>query len=100
MRKKNIPQQSVARDVLSEKKREIEHLTTEAEAAVSLVTRTISNLELINQQIDDGVKELDAYAADIRETRKRMEDQRGHNAAIIANFSKLLSVDPEQAAEQ
>ena len=87
---RNIP---AARDMLHEKSAEIQRLTQEADNAVSLVTQTISNLEVINQQISDGMDELDAYANELAKTRQTMARARSHNSAIIQNFTRLLSVD-------
>ncbi len=88
--KKNTP---VSHDILREKKQQVESLERQAEDAVELVTRTINRLELINQQIDDAVTEIDAYAADLAKTKETMSKQRQRNAAIINNFTKLLGGD-------
>lgn len=85
----------VSHDILREKQQEIDRLERQADDAVELVTRTISRLELINQQIDDGMTEIDTYMADLAKTRDTMSVQRQNNAAIISNFSKLL--DPKYA---
>lgn len=86
---------TVSHDILREKQLEIERLERQADDAVELVTRTISRLELINQQIDDDMTEIDTYMADLAKTRDTMSTQRQNNAAIISNFSKLL--DPKYA---
>lgn len=90
--KKTTP---VSHDILREKQQEIDRLERQADDAVEIVTRTISRLELINQQIDDGMTEIDTYMADLAKTRDTMSTQRQNNAAIISNFSKLL--DPKYA---
>lgn len=38
------------RDILADKKVKLQELTAQAEAAVDLVTKTISGLELVNQK--------------------------------------------------
>ena len=53
------------RDILADKKVKLQELTAQAEAAVDLVTRTISGLELVNQEIDDTVAEIDKYSAEL-----------------------------------
>ena len=80
-------------DILKEKQAEIALLEHQADEAIDLVTRTISSLELINQQISDGMTDIDNYTAELARTREAMSKQRSNNAAIIANFSKLLSVE-------
>lgn len=84
---------ATAHDILREKQQEVERLAQQADDAVELVTRTISRLELINQQIDDAMGEIDTYAADLAKTREAMSKQRQGNAAIISNFAKLLSTE-------
>lgn len=84
---------TIAHDILREKQQEVERLGQQADDAVELVTRTISRLELINQQIDDAMGEIDAYTADLAKTREAMSKQRQGNAAIISNFTKLLSTE-------
>lgn len=83
----------VAHDILKEKQTEIALLERQADEAVDLVTRTISGLELINQQILDAMADIDNYAAELTRTRETMVKQHRNNAAIIANFSKLLSTE-------
>lgn len=88
---------SVSHDILKEKQQEISRLEQQADDAVEIVTRTISRLELINQQIDDGMTEIDVYMEDLAKTRETMSERRRNNAAIISNFSKLL--DPNYSEE-
>ena len=63
---------SSSHDILREKQQEINRLERQADDAVEIVTRTISRLELINQQIDDGMTEIDTYMADLVKTRETM----------------------------
>lgn len=88
---------SVSHDILKEKQQEIGRLEQQADDAVEIVTRTISRLELINQQIDDGMTEIDVYMEDLAKTRETMSERRRNNAVIISNFSKLL--DPNYSEE-
>ena len=80
-------------DVLSEKVSKLNSLKNEADIAVGVVTSTINNLELINQEYDDTIAEIDSYVAQLNATRESMNKNRKYNTAIIANFSKLLEVD-------
>lgn len=78
-----------------EKQNEVARLARQANEAVDLVTRTINDLEGINQQIDSALSEIDAYAQNLAATRAAMSKQRGNNTAIITNFTKLLGVEAE-----
>lgn len=80
-------------DVLSEKVSKLNSLKNEADIAVGVVTSTINNLELINQEYDDTIAEIDDYVAQLNATRDSMNKNRKYNTAIIANFSKLLEVE-------
>lgn len=83
----------ITHDILLEKQGEAERLSRQANEAVDLVTRTISNLEDINRQLDSGMAEIDAYTKELSTTRAGLYDQRNKNATIISNFSKLLGVE-------
>lgn len=85
-------------DILREKQAKLTELTVQAEAAVDLVTRTISGLELVNQEIDDTVSEIDNYTAQLNQTRDQLNRNRRHNAAIIANFNKLLDAGEDSTS--
>lgn len=80
-------------DVLSEKVSKLNTLKNEADVAIGVVTSTINNLELINQEYDDTIAEIDNYVAQLNATRDSMNKNRKYNTAIIANFSKLLEVE-------
>jgi len=88
-----VKKRGVATDILQEKTNEVALLTRQANDAVDLVTRTISSLELINQQLDGAMQEIDEYTENLAKTRENMSKQRSHNSAIISNFSKLLSTE-------
>lgn len=93
------PPVTVTHDILLEKQGEVERLARQANEAVDLVTRTISNLESINKQLDSDMAEIDAYAKELTATRANLFKQRNNNAIIISNFSKLLGVEAEAEAE-
>ena len=72
MRKTTPTPAPAVHDILKEKQTEIALLEREADEAVDLVTRTISGLELINQQISDSMADIDKYAAELAQTRETM----------------------------
>ena len=90
-----VKKQSVSTDILQEKTSEVALLTQQANEAVDLVTRTISSLELINQRLDDAVREIDEYAESLAKTLENMNKRRSHNSAIISNLSKLLITEEQ-----
>lgn len=85
----------ITHDILLEKQGEVERLSRQANEAVDLVTRTISNLEDINRQLDSSMAEIGAYIKELSATRANLYKQRNNNATIITNFSKLLEMEAE-----
>lgn len=61
--RKNAVPVPVTRDLLQEKQTEVARLARQASEAVDIVTRTMNELEGINQQIDNDLAEIDTYSA-------------------------------------
>ncbi|MDD6837399.1 MAG: hypothetical protein PUF04_09665 [bacterium] len=78
-------------DILQQKTKKLKELTEITDNALSVITGTISGLELINQEIDDTVAEIDAYNSQMLTVKDSLVKNRAHNAQIIRNFTKLLS---------
>lgn len=91
---------SKARDLLREKQKEIAKLVCQASKAVDIVTKTINELEGVNQQIDNGLAEIDAYSKELAATREAMFKQRKYNTTIINNFSKLLGTSSGEGVSE
>ena len=51
--------QKIYVDIISETERKLHQLQADAESAVDIVTRAISGLELVNQEIEDTKSEID-----------------------------------------
>lgn len=80
-------------DIISEKEKKLHQLQSDAESAVDIVTRAISGLELVNQEIEDTKSEIDEYISQLTEQRDTLIHNQKRNSVVIKNFSKLLSVD-------
>ena len=80
-------------DIISEKERKLHQLQADAESAVDIVTRAISGLELVNQEIEDTKSEIDEYISRLTEQRDTLVHNQKRNCVVIKNFSKLLAVD-------
>ena len=80
-------------DVLTEKTAQLKELCHQKELALGIVTGTISSLELMNQEIDDAISEIRSYCDSLKETMDGLDKSRKENTALIANFSKLLTVE-------
>ena len=97
--RKNAVPVPVTRDLLQEKQTEVARLARQASEAVDIVTRTMNELEGINQQIDNDLAEIDTYSKELAATRAAMSQQR-NNTAIIANFAKLLDTSPAESVSE
>lgn len=86
------------RGVPTDEKMELQELIAQTEAVVDLVTRIISDLELVNQEIDDAVAEVDEYSTESVCMRVEFNRNRTRNTTIIANFTRLLEV-PEMGGQ-
>ena len=64
------------------------------------MTRAISGLELVNQEIEDTKSEIDEYISRLTEQRDTLINNQKRNAVVIKNFSKLLSAeDTDEVSE-
>ena len=87
-------------DITSEKEKKLYQLQSDAEGAVDIVTRAISGLELVNQEIEDTKSEIDEYISRLTEQRDTLINNQKRNAVVIKNFSKLLSAeDTDEVSE-
>lgn len=79
-------------DVLAQKKSRLDSYVAQFDKAVSLITGTIDNLAVINQNINDTIQEIDDYQRELAETKTGLAEARDKNDKVIANFQTLLSV--------
>ena len=87
-------------DIISEKEKKLHQLQSDAEGAVDIVTRAISGLELLNQEIADTKSEIDESISRLTEQRDTLIHNHKRNAVVIKNFSKLLSAeDTDEVSE-
>jgi hypothetical protein len=97
-RKSNISSPPpVTPDLLQKKQDKIARLEHQATESLAIVTKTINDLEGINQQIDNDLAEIDAYSKELNVVRAAMSKQRRNNTAVISNFAKLLDTSSAEA---
>lgn len=87
--RKNAVPVPVTRDLLQEKQTEVARLARQASEAVDIVTRTMNELEGINQQIDNDLAEIDTYSKELAATRAAMSQQRKNNTAMPYLFEDM-----------
>lgn len=92
MRRRTI-QESAEIDMLQKKKDELSQFIERHNSAVSVVTGTIRNLELINESIDEKIREIKEYQAELIRTQRGLNDTKLKNEQIIKNFSALTEAE-------
>ena len=84
-------------DIISEKERKLHQLQADAESAVDIVTRAISGLELVNQEIEDTKSEIDEYISGLRSSVTRWFITR---SATRCNQEFLQAPSVDEAEEE
>lgn len=79
-------------DVLAQKKNRLNSYVAQFDKAVSLITDTIDNLGVINDNINTTIQEIDEYQQELDATRTGLAEAKERNDKVIANFQALLSL--------
>lgn len=77
-------------DVLEKKKKELASCVEQYNAAIALVTGTVSNLHSLGESIAEKIKEIDEYQEELISTRDGLCKMKEKNDKVAANFSALL----------
>lgn len=77
------------KNILAAKEAQLNALVTES-GAVSLITRTINRLEVINGKITDTCQEIADYQSELNRISGSMKQQLNHNTKIISKFKSFL----------
>lgn len=80
-------------DVLQKKKQELNAYVARFNDAISLVTNTVNSLSDINAGIEEKIQEIDAYQAELANTKEGLDNARANNERVIKNFNALLGID-------
>lgn len=84
-------------DVLHQKQEELALYQSQADDAVSVVTRAAQNLVQINNNISEKIKEIDTYQEELAQTRAGLDKAKQKNEQVIKNFNALLGFNEEEA---
>lgn len=90
MKKRKTVQEPVEIDVLQKKKDELAQFVERYNSAVAVVTGTVSNLESINANIDEKIKEIEEYQEELVKTKNGLGDTKMKNEQVIKNFKALV----------
>ncbi len=88
--RRRTAQEPVEIDVLQKKKEELAQFVDRYNNAVSMVTGTVSSLESLNESIEEKIKEIDEYQAELTRTKDDLGETRSKNEKIIKNFKALI----------
>lgn len=81
------------KDILTLKTMEYEAASKEAENAVFMVSNAMNRLKAANQKMENNMKDIREYCANMMAVHDQMSKDHAHNEAVISNFSKLLCVE-------
>lgn len=81
------------KDILSQKKAELNTYINKFNKAIRMVTDTINSLTSINDGIVEKMKEIDAYQDELVRTKVSLSETKSKNERIIQNFNSLLNID-------
>lgn len=81
------------KDILEQKKSELNTYVQMFNSAVSVVTNTVSNLNSINEGISERIKEIEAYQAELNATMSGLVEAKDQNERVIKNFNALINFE-------
>ena len=80
------------KDFLCAKSKHLSKMQAKSQAAIDMVTRTISRLRAANELMACDRDEMASYAAEIAAKQSELADAMAKNNRIIDNFSRLIEV--------
>lgn len=78
------------KDYLSQKTNKLARLQSASANAVNIVTLTVSNLEMTNDEIDRTIAEIEDYKAGLEDKQNGLCEMKEKNLRIVQNFKKLI----------
>lgn len=80
-------------NALTRSNRKLTSLYKKSGKAVDVVSRTVDNLNSINEEITVTTGEIDEHIKQLNVTRTRMNETFKKNGKVIENFKRLLEID-------
>lgn len=78
------------KDILDQKKRELNTYAARFDNAVSTITGTIEDLGVISQQMADTIDEIEAYQMELDATKEGLFRAKEKNDRVMENFKRLV----------
>lgn len=78
------------RDILGQKRAELDTYVKQFNSAISVVTNTVASLTSINSSIVEKIKEIEEYQTELDTTKSELIIAKDQNERVIQNFSALI----------
>lgn len=78
------------KDTITEKEQELKGLQALSEAALSIVTKTIQNLDDVNAEIDEKITEIHEMRDKLDRTETSLTETKVRNGRISSKFKALI----------
>ena len=76
---------------LEKKEFRLAHLEEQSARAVDVITNAVTELEKVNERIDNTMEEINEYQNKLACTMLQLSNQKEKNEKLLSNFNKLLS---------
>lgn len=80
-------------DILQQKTEDLASYGRQFDDAVSLVTRTVEDLERLAEEMQTSANEIEAYRRQLEEKEESIRHEMGRTLKVAGNFKKLLAMD-------
>lgn len=78
------------RDLLQQKRSELDTYKSTFDSAVSVITSTIQTLSTINDGIDSKIQEIEDYQNELLHVKEELGATKSRNSGIVRNLSALM----------
>lgn len=78
------------RDLLQQKRSELDTYKSMFDSAVSVITSTIQTLSTINDGIDSKIQEIEDYQNELLHVKEELGATKSRNSGIVRNLSALM----------
>lgn len=77
--------------IIEQKELELSMLQQQSASALDIVTNTITDLEMVNNEIIEKINEITNYKTQLQNTEDKLSQTQIHNAKIIEKFKALIA---------
>ena len=77
-------------DIIAQQQAKLKRLQRTSLSARNLVTSTINNLSIVNENIDQTICEIEEAKMQLNNTKIELEETRDKNSMIVQKFKNLI----------